>query len=345
MVTTYAKAGVDIDKEAESIKSLVDVVKKSFAFRKGKIGEPKAEIGHFANFVDFGDKYLVLSSDGVGTKVLVAQLANQYDTVGIDMIAMNVDDIICVGAEPIALVDYLAMERTDPDIMKEIGVGLLKGAEQANIVIVGGETATLKDVIRGIDHKGFDLAGAALGFVKKDKIIVGDKIEPGDKIIGLASSGIHTNGLTLARKVIFEKYKINDILPWGKTVAEELLTPTKIYVKPVLEMIKSDFENIHGLAHITGGGFLNIRRLNENVGYKIEKLLPIPEIFSEIKRLGKIQDKEMFRTFNMGVGFCVIAKEEKEIIRIAEKYGTAADVIGEVDKTKKITIEEYNIEL
>jgi len=159
MVTTYAKAGVDIDKEAESIKSLVDVVKKSFAFRKGKIGEPKAEIGHFANFVDFGDKYLVLSSDGVGTKVLVAQLANQYDTVGIDMIAMNVDDIICVGAEPIALVDYLAMERTDPDIMKEIGVGLLKGAEQANIVIVGGETATLKDVIRGIDHKGFDLAG------------------------------------------------------------------------------------------------------------------------------------------------------------------------------------------
>jgi len=111
---------------------------------------------------------------------------------------------------------------------------------------------------------------------------------------------------------LVEKYKINDILPWGKTVAEELLTPTKIYVKPVLEMIKSDFENIHGLAHITGGGFLNIRRLNENVGYKIEKLLPIPEIFSEIKRLGKIQDKEMFRTFNMGVGFCVIAKEEKD---------------------------------
>jgi len=345
MGMTYSKAGVDIDREAASIKCLVDIIKKSFEFRRGKPGEPKSEIGHFANFIEFDDKYLVLSSDGVGTKVLVAQLANKYDTIGIDMIAMNVNDIICIGAEPIALVDYLAMEKIDPEIMRELGIGLLEGARQADIAIVGGETATLKDMIKGIDHKGFDLAGAALGFVEKNRLVLGDKIEPGDKIIGLASSGIHTNGLTLARKVIFEKYTINEKLPWKKTVAEELLTPTRIYVKPVLDMLKKDFNNIHGLAHITGGGFLNIKRLNKNVGYNIKKLLPIPKIFSEIQKLGDIDEKEMFRTFNMGVGFCVIAEKEKEVMKIAKKYNIEASVIGDVDSTKKILIEEYDVEL
>ena len=339
---TYAKSGVDFDEEARTIKALVSSVSKTLEFRKNKPGAVNSKIGHFANLIEFGDKYLVMSTDGVGTKVLVAQLIDKYDTVGIDMIAMCVNDVICLGAEPISLVDYLAMKRTDGDearkISYELGKGLYEGAKQANITIVGGETATLKEVIAGIDNKGFDLAGAVLGMVDKDKVVLGDKIKAGDKIIGLASSGIHTNGISLARKTLLNNTE--DI----SVYAPQILTPTTIYVKPVLEVLDKCFDEITGLANITGGGVLNIARLNENVGFNLNKWVEIPQIFKEIQKKGNVSDREMFKTFNMGVGFVIIAKESDEIISVLKEYDINASVIGEVVEKKKITLKEFDVE-
>ncbi|WP_456472865.1 phosphoribosylformylglycinamidine cyclo-ligase [Methanocaldococcus sp.] len=318
---TYKDAGVDIEYEDKIIKALISQIK----FKRKDIKPVLTQ--HYAGAVEFGDYYLVLTTDGVGSKMIVAEMANKFDTVPIDMIAMNVNDAICIGAEPIALVDYIAAGKITEEIAKQIGEGLNKGAEEANINIIGGETATLPDMVKGID-----LAGTVLAIVKKDEIITGEKIEEGDVIVGLRSSGIHSNGLTLARKVIFDiaKLKIDDKLSYGKTVKEELLTPTKIYVKPVLEMVKK--LNIKGLAHITGGTFRKLRRLNKNVIYYIDNFPePLP-IFKEIQRLGNIDIEEMFRTFNMGIGFCVIVSENEanKVIEIANKYGIEGYKIGKI---------------
>ena len=201
--------------------------------------------------------------------MIVAEMANKFDTVGIDMIAMNVNDAICIGAEPVALVDYLAVGHITEEIAEQIGKGLNEGAKEANINIVGGETATLPDMIKGID-----LAGTVLAIVKKDEIITGKDVKPGDVIVGLRSSGIHSNGLSLARKVFFDIAKMNvyDKLSYGKTIAEELLTPTRIYVKPVLEMVRDKDIKVKGLAHITGGSFRKLKRLNDKVTYYIDNL-------------------------------------------------------------------------
>lgn len=343
MSKTYAGAGVDVKKEAADIKALAEIVKQTFKFRDGRLGEVRKDIGFFAGLIEFGDKYLVFSADGVGSKVIVAQMADKYDAVGIDMIAMNVNDVICTGAEPFALVDYLAMEKTNAYIMREIANGLCKGAEQANIAIVGGETATLKNVIKGIEGKGFDLAGACLGFVDKSRVITGEKVKIGDSIIGLQSSGIHSNGLTLAQEVLFEHYKINDKLPWNKTVAEELLTPTIIYVRPVLDMLENNFESIHGLANITGSGLTNILRLNPNFKYEITDLLPTPLIFDEIQKLGNVSNEEMYKTFNMGVGFVIISDKPGNIINTTNKFNINAAVIGKVIEGKGLYIKQKDV--
>ncbi len=345
--TTYASSGVDINEENKAVSKIVDILKATAKFREGKLGEVKSEIGHYANFVDIGaNQYLVLSTDSAGTKVLVAQEANKFDTIAIDMIAMNVNDVICVGAEPIAMVDYLAVEATDEKIAGEIALGLAEGAKQAGIAIIGGETATLKGVITGIDGKGFDIAGTCLGVVVKDKVVLGDKIAPGDKIIGLASTGIHSNGYTLARKVMLENHKIDDVLPWGKKVSEELLAPTMIYVKPVLKVLEKHFSDVTGLSNITGSGFLNLKRLNKNVGFYFGSILPIPKIFSEIQGLANIDDAEMFRTFNMGMGFAIIARNADEILATLKEEGVEAKVVGEVtDKAGVVEVAEKGIVL
>ncbi len=345
--TTYASSGVDINEENKAVSKIVDILKATAKFREGKLGEVKSEIGHYANFVDIGaNQYLVLSTDSAGTKVLVAQEANKFDTIAIDMIAMNVNDVICVGAEPITMVDYLAVETTNEKIAGEIAVGLAEGAKQAGIAIIGGETATLRGVITGIDGKGFDIAGTCLGIVKKDKVVLGDKILPGDKIIGLASSGIHSNGYTLARKVMLENYKIDDVLPWGKKVSEDLLTPTIIYVKPVLKVLEKHFSNVTGLSNITGSGFLNLKRLNKNVGFHFDSILPIPKIFGEIQRLANIDDAEMFRTFNMGMGFAIIVRNADEILATLKEEDIEAKVVGEVtDKAGVVEVSEKGIVL
>ncbi len=293
---TYSKAGVNIEKEELAIKGLAKWLEKSFVFRKGKVGEVADGIGNFANAVDLGDFFLVMTTDGVGSKVLVAQELGIYDKVGIDLVAMLVNDLICLGAEPIAMVDYLAVKEINPEIIKEIAKGIYWGAKEAEVAVIGGETATLPEIISGIDRKGFDLAGAAIGTVKKDKIVTGREIKVGDVVLGLKSSGIHSNGLTLARKVL------------PKDMWVELITPTKIYVKEVLSCLENF--KVHGLVNITGGGFRNLERVSE-FGFLLDNLPVPPPIFQKIKELGNVSEKEMNKTFNMGVGFCVIVDEKE----------------------------------
>ena len=228
MGETYSNAGVDLVKEHKTIKTLTTNLQETFKNRDGKIGEVVASTGHFANYVKIGDKLFVLCTDGVGTKVLVAQMMDKYDTIAIDMIAMNVNDIICVGAEPIALVDYLAFESQNQDVSEQISKGLIDGAKKSGIAIIGGETAILNGVITGIDKKGFDLAGTCFGIVDEDKAITGEKIVVGDYIVGLASSGLHSNGYSLARRALLTDKKADEIIYDDKTIGEELLIPTEI---------------------------------------------------------------------------------------------------------------------
>jgi phosphoribosylformylglycinamidine cyclo-ligase (EC 6.3.3.1) len=302
---TYSRAGVDIEKGDMAVKGLLDQLRNTFNNRPGMI---MLDIGHYGNLIDIGNKALVLCTDGVGTKVLVAQMANRYDTIGIDVIAMNVNDAICLGAEPIAMVDYLAVEKLNECTLKEIGKGLVEGAEEAGIAIIGGETAILSEIIKGYDKKGFDLAGTCLAIINKDRIIDGSKIEPGDALIGLKSSGIHSNGLTLARKLLIPTLGLNGDIGDGESVEDALLKPTKIYVKSVLDLMRR--VDVRGLAHITGGGLLNLKRLKRGIGFRIKDWPEIPQIFKKIKEIGKINDEEMFKTFNMGIGFCVVVSQE-----------------------------------
>jgi len=329
---TYAKSGVDISKIKKAHKSIADLLKETFSSRNGKLGKVLTEIGHYAGLIDIEDKALALHVDGVGTKVLIAQMLDKYDTIGIDCVAMCVNDLICMGAEPVALIDYLAVEKTNEEMINEIMKGLVEGAKQADVAIVGGETAVMKDVITGINGKGFDLAAMCVGVVDKDKIINGKKMVLGDVVIGLESSGIHSNGLTLARKVLSkEHYK-------------ELLKPTLIYVKPVLEIIEQC--EVHGLANITGGAFSKLMRIGEKagVGFLLDEMPELPEIFKLIQKEGNVSDREMYRTFNCGIGFCIVVPENgsKKVIEICKKYGINAKKIGMIVKEKDVKIKIHS---
>ena len=324
---SYAKAGVDIRAEEKAIKSLVSKIKH---IREG-FGRPIL-MGHYASVLDFGSYGVAVTTDGVGTKVIVAEKMGKFDTIGIDCVAMNVNDLIAIGAEPIAMVDYIATFRPDEKVMEQIAIGLERGCEIANITLVGGETATLPDLIRG-----WDLVGTAVGVVEKDKIITGEKIREGDVIFGIPSSGIHSNGLTLARKVIesaglsyHDKFN-------GKTIGEELLTPTRIYID-VLNVVRNC--EVHGLAHITGGGFLNLKRLKD-VKFVIDKPLKPHKIFKLIQELGNVDDDEMFRTFNMGMGFAVILPEDE--VECVRKF-VDGRVVGYVEEGEGVYVEEMRID-
>ena len=301
-MVTYSESGVDINLEEATVSALVSEIKKTLSFR-----DVMTESGHFAALVKLGNKAIAMSTDGVGSKILVAKMMNKYDTVGIDCIAMVVNDILCVGAEPIAMVDYLAVEKADPEIASQIGKGLAKGAEISKIAMIGGETASLPEIV-----KDFDLAGTGIGIVDIDKVITGEKISDGDVLIGIESNGIHSNGLSLARKVFFDKLglKVDDPLPDdpNTTVGKELLRPTAIYVKTIVELLNLDIE-IHGLAHITGGGVLNLKRLKKGIGYDIDNLPEPYPIFKSI-HASDVPLEEMYRVFNMNIGFVVIVNEE-----------------------------------
>lgn len=319
---TYAEAGVDIDKEEGMVKAVVSQLK---AGGKG-FGKLMDLSGHYTGLIDFGDVALSMCTDSIGTKGKIADALEKWDTVGFDCMAMNVNDMICIGATPIAFVDFFAIETYDEHMAKEVGIGLAKAADVAGVAIIGGETASLPDIV-----SGFELAGTCLGYVKKDDIISGENIAPGDVIIGLKSSGIHSNGLTLARKIVENNglsYKKNfpgSDIPIGET----LLIPTSIYVKEVLEVL--DTSKVKGMAHITGGGLKNLPRLKKGVEFRITDPFEPQEVFIHLQKLGNVTDEEMYKTFNMGMGFCIVADrgEVEGILKVLEGKAEAK-VVGEV---------------
>ena len=325
MGLTYARSGVDIDAKSAAIAALV----KELHFRRKGIGHPVDIGGHFTGLIDFGPNYLSLCTDGVGTKLLVAEELGKWDTVGIDCIAMNANDMICVGAEPLAFVDYIAVDRPAPDTVAAIGRGLSSGAQMANLSIIGGETAVVPEMVRGLD-----LSGTCLGFVKKGRQITGSAIRVGDAVIGVESSGIHSNGFTLARRVFRDEHvSMMDTLPGqDQSVGEELLEPTHIYVRPILEIIKAT--KIHGLANITGGGLRNLLRLKQGVQVRIEKPMAPQPVFGIMQKLGKITDREMYQTFNMGMGFALVAPRESvgAAIETMARYSLKAQPVGRIAK-------------
>ncbi|MDO5836153.1 MAG: phosphoribosylformylglycinamidine cyclo-ligase [Methanobacterium sp.] len=335
-MVTYSESGVDIDLEEVTVSALTQKLKKTLQYQ-----DVITESGHFAALVRLGNQALAMSTDGVGSKILVAEMMEQYNTVGIDCVAMVVNDLICVGARPLAMVDYLAVEKPDPEAARQIGEGLAEGCRQANVAMIGGETASLPGIV-----KNFDLAATGIGLVDLDGIVAGDKIGEGDVILGIHSSGIHSNGLSLARRVCFEEagLKVDDLLPTNKevTVGEALLEPTRIYVQAINQLLEK--VEVHGLAHITGGGFTNLKRLKKGISYRIDDL-PEPHPLFKFIASHKVEVDEMYRVFNMGIGFAVILPRENatEAMKIIGEH-FPVQIIGKVseDPAEKVEVQTFH---
>jgi phosphoribosylformylglycinamidine cyclo-ligase len=339
---TYKDAGVDIDTANE----FVERIKASIKTTARK--EVVSGIGGFGglfrlNTVDLKNPVLVSSTDGVGTKLKVAQMLDKHDTIGIDLVAMSVNDVIVQGAEPLFFLDYLATGKIELEKSVKIIEGITEGCRQAGCTLLGGETAEMP----GFYQPGeYDLAGFCVGVVESDKLITGSTISVNDRIIGLASSGLHSNGFSLARKALLEKGKlgVNDkVTGLEKTVGLEMLEPTRIYVKPLLNLFKNF--NIKGLVHITGGGFYdNIPRIiPQSCRAVISKgSWPVPPVFSVIKEIGNIEEKEMFRVFNMGIGMMIIVAE-KECNDVIERLGVMGEKAYQIGFIEKKTDEQEQV--
>lgn len=305
--------------------------------RSGAFGAPKIPGGYFAQVLDLGGIGLAVTTDGVGTKAIVSGMMGRFESIGMDLVTLNCNDLLCVGAKPAALLDYIALEMKDKKILNALVRGICMGANWAGVSIPGGETAILGRMIQGVEPgKGFDLAATAIGTVPLDRIIKGDNLEPGDVLIGLPSTGIHNNGLTLARKVLFEQcgYNVNtrlsDLpLPLGL----ELLRTTALYQYEVLRLFDVGIRP-KALVHISGGGLLNLTRtMTPDTGFEITTPLPVPALFQIIQKKGRLSDEEMFTEFNMGMGFCVVAspKDEEHVLAILRKVSEKpAQKIGHV---------------
>src|SRR5215204_753947 len=321
----YARAGVDQLLSGNAVAALVEVLS---GIRTGRPSRAALESGHYANVLKIDDQRgLALSCDSVGSKVIVCEQLGRYDTIGIDLWGMNANDVICVGADPIALLDYIAVEEANPEVLEQIALGLREGAEQAGAEIPGGELAVLPDLLRGHPSPhGFDLVGFCVGLVDLDAVVTGARIEPGDAIVGLPSSGIHSNGLSLARSVLTD---IDEELD-GRTVGNLLLEPTVIYVRAIRELLESDVD-VRGLAHITGDGFLNLLRLEADAGYRIDAPLEVPPVFVHIAERGGVADAELYEVFNMGCGFCVVVPRDEATaaVRLLERHHPGTAVIGQ----------------
>jgi phosphoribosylformylglycinamidine cyclo-ligase len=308
MTDAYAASGVDTSAADAGVAALVDVLR---TVETGKSSRVVPLPGHFAAVLRVAPNLgIAVGTDGVGSKLLVAEATGRLDTVGIDCVAMNVNDVVCVGAEPIALLDYLAVEQPDPEAMRAIAVGLKRGAELAGVEIPGGEVAVLPELIRGHPSPhGFDLTAACFGTVALDAIVSGADCAPGDALIGLPSSGLHSNGFSLARRALRD-VALDDrpAALGGATLADVLLEPTVIYVRAALALLGSGLP-VHGLAHITGGGLQNLTRLNADVGFEVSDPLPAPPIFGLVQQHGAVSDAEMWEVFNMGCGFVAVVPE------------------------------------
>lgn len=333
----YTRAGVSQAHADSAVAALVSHLSKI------ETGKPSRNVplpGHYASVLRIDDRNgIAFGTDGVGTKMVVAEKLGRYDTIGIDCIAMNVNDLVCVGAEPIALVDFILCRTANPEICGQIGEGLRRGAELSGIEIPGGEIAQVGDVVEGIE-----LAGSAIGLVALDAIVDGSDVGAGDAIIGLPSSGLHSNGYTLARKVLDGLDLAHDPDErLGRPLGDVLLEPTEIYVETILELLAVPDISVNGLAHITGDGLNNLLRLGDTseIGYVIEAPLPVQPIFDLIAERGEIDDAEMHEVFNMGCGFCVIVPEADVDAAIgllsgsypgAARIGTVTDLAGVVER-------------
>jgi phosphoribosylformylglycinamidine cyclo-ligase len=327
---TYKKAGVDI-KSADAFKDEIKLLA-----RKSLRPEVLKGIGGFGSFFElakakYQDPVLVSSADGVGTKLKIANLAHKHDTVGIDAVAMNANDILCTGAEPLFFLDYIAYSKVDADVLTDVVKGINNGCIQAGCSLIGGETAQMPGMYR---EGEYDLAGFCVGVVEKTNIIDGSKIEVGDAVIGLESSGLHSNGFSLVRKV-FSRAEL-------RRMSNELLKPTRIYAKPVLSLLRvTSYElRVTGIAHITGGAFYDkiARILPGNVNARLNKnSWLVPKIFRLIQNKGNIEDREMYHTFNMGMGMVLVVEPNSAravISRLAE-FKLKSWIIGEVVKGKR----------
>ncbi|MCX0400702.1 phosphoribosylformylglycinamidine cyclo-ligase [Clostridium perfringens] len=322
---TYKEAGVNIEEGYRSVKLIKEYAKKTMSeyVLNG--------LGSFAGMVELPEEYkkpvLVSGTDGVGTKLDIACKKRKFDTVGIDCVAMCVNDILCHGAKPLFFLDYIACGKLEAEVSSDLVKGVAEGCIKSQCSLIGGETAEMPGMYKEGDY---DIAGFAVGIVDKDKIINGKDIKSGDKLIGIASSGVHSNGYSLIRKV----FKNLDEDFNGKAIWEELLTPTKIYVKPVLSLLEKF--NIKGMAHVTGGGFYeNLPRMLSKEGLSIvinKNSYEIPEIFKKLMELG-VQEEEMYNTFNMGIGFvlCVEEDEVEEVLKELSKQGEKAFEIGYIN--------------
>jgi phosphoribosylformylglycinamidine cyclo-ligase len=326
----YERAGVK--DQAAALSAVERHLGPTFSFPEG--AEVITRFGHYASVLKLSeDLAIAICTDGVGSKTLVASALDRYDTIGFDCVAMNVNDIICVGARPLALVDYLGVHTLDSRRTDEVLRGLGAAAKEAGIAIPGGELAQLPEVI-GPEEDAFDLVGTCIGTLPPDRLVLGRDVEVGNVLIGVASSGLHSNGYTLARKILLGEagYGWGDHIPrLGRTLGEELLEPTTIYVRAATALWDAGIPT-HGLVHVTGDGFLNLCRLEAEARYVIEELPPRPPIFDLIQEAGDIDNAEMYRVFNMGVGFVVVSPEEHAdaAIRRLESSGYRAERIGTV---------------
>jgi phosphoribosylformylglycinamidine cyclo-ligase len=346
--TTYGDVGViGAGRDEDSLGELGQWVAKTFAFNPIK---PRLPLGFYANVLPVTpDLGVAISTDGVGTKLLVAQAMERYDTVGIDCVAMNANDVICVGARPISMVDYIAVQAADPRLLGALAKGLCAGAELAGINIPAGEIAQVRELIHGArDGFAFDLVGTCIGTVALDRILIGQAVRPGDLVVGIASSGVHSNGFTLARAVLERaglRYT-DHLAELGMTLGDALLLPTAIYVKEALAMLDGDLA-IKAFIHVTGDGFLNLTRVAAPVGFVVDHLLSVPPILELIQRHGAIPDAEMFRVYNMGVGFCVVvdARDASRVEQIARQHGKTAAMIGYAvdDAERRVWIPERRL--
>jgi phosphoribosylformylglycinamidine cyclo-ligase len=339
MIDAYAAAGVDTAVADRGVRALVDVL------RTIDSGHPSRSVlagGHYAAVLEIAPGLgVALCTDGVGSKLVLAQQLGRLDSVGVDCVAMNVNDIVCVGAEPIAMLDYIAVEQVDAASLEQLAIGLKRGAELAGIEIPGGELAVLPELIRGHPSPaGVELSGTAIGTVALDRIVTGERCAPGDALIGLPSSGLHSNGYTLARRLASGRHEERPAALAGDTVAEALLEPTVIYVRAALALLQSTIP-VLGLAHITGDGVLNLKRLNAGVGFEIDAPLEVPGICAWLCEAGAIDSTQAYQVFNMGCGFVVVVPSDAagEAVALLAAHHPGTRVIGRVtDSPGRITL-------
>ena len=349
---TYASSGVDTDEAARGLAGLLAHVRETAAFANG-IGASPVPGGFFAAVLPLaGGLSLAISTDGVGSKSVLAQITGDFESIGWDCVAVNVNDIICAGARPIALVDYIALQRPRPEMLDALGKGMRDAAERARIAIVGGELSQHPDTLTGPrDGYAFDISATCVGLLENGAApITGAAIRPGDAVIGIASNGVHANGLTLARSLLLGGDDASEaaaaMLPeCGRTVGEELLRRTHIYVPEAMALLRSGVD-VRGLAHISGDGLLNLLRLDADVEYRLDALPDPPPVFGVLQRMGNVTLAEMYRVYNMGVGFCAIvpsADAEAALAAIANVGGDASVIGTTREGARRVTLPQQRL--